>query len=79
MGDLFCTHIEIEVLKDIKSKIEAAYGEMSGVTFGDQLTFLGIDIKVVRSNKTTELRMVSHLQDAIDDFEVLNHLDAKKS
>ena len=78
VDDLFCTHAEVKVLEEIRNKIEAEYGELSGVTFGDEHIFLGIDIKIVRSSKTAELRMTSHLQDAINDFEEINSLDSKE-
>ena len=50
---------------------------MSNVICGDELTFLGIDIKIVRSDKTARLTMTSHLQDNVNDFEKTSDLDSK--
>ena len=77
VDDLLITHVDENVLTELKEQLEKEYGEMSNVICGDELTFLGIDIKIVRSDKTARLTMTSHLQDAVNDFEKISDLDSK--
>jgi hypothetical protein len=77
VDDLLGTHKKKSVLEEIQKVIENEYGDI-GATISDTFTYLGIDFKIDRKNKWTEATMISHLQDAIQEFEKMGSLDGRK-
>ena len=63
--------------KKLQKAIENEYGDI-GATISDTFTYLGIDFTIDRKNKWTEATMISHLQDAIQEFEKVGSLDGRK-
>ena len=76
VDDLFATHYKKKVLEQIRDKIEVNFGEM-GVTFGDQQTYLGMDLFFDRKSKKVEITMKSHLQDAINTFTEVGSIEGR--
>jgi len=77
VDDLIGTHKKDSVLEKVRDVIENEYGDI-GAKISDTFTYLGIDFEVDRKNKWTKATMVSHLQDAVQDFEKLGSLDGRK-
>jgi len=77
VDDLLGTHKKKSVLENIRQVIENEYGDI-GVSISDIFTYLGINFKINRKNKWTEATMISHLKDAIQDFEKIGSLDGRK-
>ena len=56
VDNLIITHVDQKGLIELKKQLEEEYGEMLS-TLGDEQTYLGIDIKFNRENKTARLSM----------------------
>jgi hypothetical protein len=77
VDDLIGTHKSKEVLHEVKKAIENEYGDI-GATFSDKFTYLGIDFELDRENRWCKATMISHLRDAVSDFEKLCNLEGRK-
>ena len=76
VDDLIATHKNTRVLNELKEQLEEEYGEMTA-TFGDDQTYLGIDIQFKRDSKTVALSMRGYLHEAIEKFEEIERLGTK--
>ena len=58
MDDLIATHKNHKVLTELKEQLEEEYREMTA-TFGDNQTYLGMDINFRQDNKTGAISIIS--------------------
>ena len=66
VDDIKISHMNINVVKDIISKLEKKFGKMT-VNFGPDYDFIGIKMRFL-DDKTLEVDMRDYLRDAIEDF-----------
>ena len=76
VDDLIATHVDKVVLEDLKKELDKEYGEMSA-TYGDEQTYLGMDIKFDRTTKQAKISMKSYIQEGIEKFETIEKLSEK--
>ena len=67
VDDVKISHVDLNKVTEQINMIEDKFGKLT-ITRGDKLGFLGMDIKLNRKNKTVELSMKNHIEEAIEMF-----------